>query len=70
MEYNRTVYHKPIPTNFAVMKVSKDFYGIDAEPWQKAKIASLRKFIYENKNSAVGAAFSDINTSSGRPSAA
>lgn len=40
----------PVPSDYAVLKAAKQFYGIDVRPDQTEQIERLRHLLYDSKN--------------------
>jgi len=61
-EYNRTIHHKPVATDYAIQKACKEYFGIEVEISDHEQIEQLRKWIYYSKNPESDAAHREIDT--------
>lgn len=59
-EYNRTIKHKPVPTDFAIRWAAKEYYDIEVESDDEDKIENLRQWMYNSLNPVDGPASVEI----------
>lgn len=59
-EYNRTVLHKPIPSDFSIVQVAKDYYGVAVDLDDTEKIKRMRHWLYDSKQTMDGPASINI----------
>lgn len=61
-EYNKTVKHMPVPSDFAVMNAANEYYGIEVDITDSEKLEELRKWMFNKMNPTSGAADVNIDT--------
>lgn len=49
-KYSETIRDTPIPSDYSILKVAKQFYGIEVDPNNQRDVQLLRYLLYDSKN--------------------